>query len=155
MTFDPDMEQYDNDFDNAEAEEGFRDVPEGTYQAYIDTVEFNTPTWANYPLLQLNCKIIGGDFDGLTVKPKAGCDPDYIHYLKSMLVKMGYEVPPKPSQIRGELEGMLNRVLEVYVAKKKPDSKFANCYVNSYIRSLDPDEQPPPPSDLDDPTRRW
>ena len=148
-------DEFDDNFDNAKAEDGFKDVPSGTYQAYVDRAIFDVPKYEQegYPALQLTCKIIGGDFAGCAVFPKAGVNPDYIHHLKTMLVKMGYKVPPKPSQIGAELEGMLNRILEVFVTKPN-DKGYKNCYVNSYVAMRDPDE-PPPHDDADDPTSSW
>lgn len=157
MTFNSD--EFDDSFDKAEAEDGFRDVPTGTYQVYVDRATFEVPTYEQegYPSLQLTCKIIKGDYSGSCLFPKAGVNPDYIHHLKSMLVKMGYETPPKPSQISGELTGMLNRILEVFVTKKN-DKGFSNCYVNSFVGMLGDGvnlDEPPPHDDSHDPTRTW
>jgi hypothetical protein len=132
------MAQYDEDFDNAETpESGFREVPSGTYQAYVDRAVFDTPQWSHYPVLQLTCKITSGEYAGCAVFPSASCDPEYIHYLKGMLVKLGFEQPPRPSEIRGKLREMLDRVIEIYVAPKKEGKKYANCYVNRFVGMRD------------------
>jgi hypothetical protein len=159
MTYDPEMEEFDKSFDDAEEpEDGFREVPEGTYQAYVDRAVFDQPDWADYRRLQLTCKIISGPYEGATVFPSANVNPDYIKYLKAMLIKMGMDPVPRPSEILGRLPDMLNRILEVYVAKKKEGSKYANCYVNRFVKMLGDrtsDDEPPPHSDADDPTGGW
>ena len=154
MTYDPEMEEYDEFFDKAEVpEDGFRDVPTGTYQAYVDRAVFDHPDWSDYPRLQLTCKIVAGEYSGCAVFPNANVNPKYIHFLKSMLIKLGLDPPPRPSEISGYLKEMLNRVLEVYVAPKKEDSKYANCYVNRFIRMMDnpsntgSGDEPPPHDD--------
>lgn len=160
MTFNGD--EFDDSFDNAEAKDGFRDIPTGTYQVYVDRATFEVPSYEQegYPSLQLTCKINEGKYSGSCVFPKESVNPDFIHHLKSMLVKMGYAAPPKPSQIGAELSGMLNRVLVVFVTKKN-DKGFSNCYVNSFVKMLGDGassanlDEPPPHDDSHDPTRTW
>jgi hypothetical protein len=135
---DPDLAEYDEAFDDAPMPGGgFRTVPNGTYQAVVERALVDHPEWSDYPRLSLTCNIINGDYSGCKLFPNQSFNPDYIHFLKGTLVKMGFDPPPRPSEIRGCLASMYGRVLEIYVAEKKPDQKYANVYVNSFVRMMD------------------
>jgi len=135
-------EDLDESFTNApDPEDGFRTVPPGTYQVYVDRATFDCPDWdPEYPQLKLTCKVVSGDFAGCAVFPSAGCNPEYIQYLKAILVKMGMDPVPKPSEIEGRLEDMLNRVLEVAVVANKKKPEYPKVYVNRFIRMMDEGE---------------
>lgn len=162
MTYphDPQYEDLDGHFDAAEAPDtSFREVPTGTYQVYVERAVFDQPEWSDWPRLSLTCKIISGEYEGSAVFPGSDTNPEYIKYLKATLIKMGFDPPPSPSQLPYATKDMLDRVLEVYVAPKKEGSKYANCYVNRFIRMLDEkpsgSNSPPPHTDADDPTGGW
>lgn len=143
MTFDPDnpnhdpeLAEYDDAFDEAPMPEGgFREPPKGTYQAVVERAVVDHPEWADFPRLQLTCNIIVGDYSGCKLFPNQSFNPKYIQYLKGTLVKMGFDPPPRPSEIRGRLEEMIGSVLELFVAAKKEGQKYANVYVNGLVRA--------------------
>jgi hypothetical protein len=166
MTYNPDENQpytpedladYDDDFRDApEPENVFRDVPVGTYQAYVERATIEPPNqWSDHPRLKLVCKILSGEYQGAALFPDGSFDPEYIQYLKALTVKMGFDFK-SAGEIADSLDLMLDRVLEIAVVKRKSDPTKTNHYVNRFIRMLnDPSDEPPPHTDEDDPTRSW
>ncbi len=139
------LEQYDGHFNDAEASDtNFRDVPVGTYQTYVEKAFIDPPNQHNdHPRLKLWCKILNGEYGGAMLFPDGNFDPEYIHHLKGMTIKMGFEFT-SAGEIADSLNDMLDRVLEVAVVKRKKDPTKKNHYVNRFVRMLkDAGEEPP------------
>lgn len=131
----PIWEEFDEDFEKAEAA-SFQIVKPGVYQVVVEQAMFNQPDWADYPRLQLVCTILHGDFQGSRLFASGDCNPEYIKYLKGMLVKVGFDPPPKPSEIEENLHKMLDRVLEVKVSENIKRPEYPKVYVNRYVRMI-------------------
>lgn len=144
--------EFDDEFDRAPTAD-FQTVPPGVYQVYVDRAIFDQPDWADYPRLQLTVKILDGEYKGQALFPSGDCNPEYIKYMKGMLVKMGFDPPPKPSELNDEkLREMLDRILEVKVSANRTRPEYPKVYINRFLRWVgdDPDE-PPPHDDRDYP----
>ena len=149
--------EFDDDFDNTEAHTGLEQIPPGTYQVRIDRATFEVPDWegAEYPRLNLECKVIGGERAGGMVFPNADCNPEYIKYLKGMLVKLGFNPPPKPSEISGRLEEMIDMVLEVKVVANKKNPEYPKVYINRFVCMFEAGMDDGPANNDVDPSSSW
>jgi len=149
--------EFDHDYDNTEAHTGPMSVPPGTYQVRVDRATFQVPDWegAEYPRLNLECKIMGGKYAGQMVFPNADCNPEYIKYLKGMLIKLGFDPPPRPSEISGVLGDIIDMVLEVKVVANKKNPEYPKYYVNRFVKMYEPGVDEESSGPVDDTTANW
>ena len=131
-----DLSQYDDDYEKAETK-SYGDLPEGTYQAWVERAWIDTPEWAFHPELKLQCRVIG-ERAGAVLFVQQSFDPEWIHHLKSTVATLNLEPPvTRASEVGERLEEMLYRVLTIKVvhkpSKKDPEKKFVNCYVQGFV----------------------
>lgn len=138
--------EFDDDFDRAEVDD-FQIVDPGVYQVCVERAVFDQPDWADYPRLNLKCKILHGPFQGQLLFASGDCNPEWIKYLKGLLVKMGFNPPPRPSEIPDRLAEMVDRVLEVKVSANRQRPEYPKVYINRFLGMLG---DPPIDSGADD-----
>jgi hypothetical protein len=145
-------DEFDQGYREAEAEDGFRDVPEGTYQVFVDTAEIKEPRDPNKPpRLSLWCKILSGEYNGAMVFP--GAPFSHMNMVKSIIAKCGVDVPPNMAAFEDMIDrgDLLDRVLDVEVSK---NGQYTNARVKKFVRMLrqpGSDDGPPPHTDDDMP----
>jgi hypothetical protein len=139
-------DEFDQGYQGAEAEEGFRDVPEGTYQVYVDTAEIKEPRDPSKPpRLSLWCKILSGEYNGAMVFP--GAPFSHMNMVKSIIAKCGVDIPPNMDAFEDMIDrgDLLDRVLDVEVTK---NGQYTNARVKKFVRMLNEDSGDGPPVDI-------
>jgi len=144
-------DEFDQGYQDADTDEGFREVPEGAYQVYVDTAEIKEPKDPNKPpRLSLWCKILSGEYNGAMVFPSAPFS--HMGMVKGIIAKCGVDVPPNMDALEDMIQrgDLLNRVLDVSV---KRNGEYLNARVEGFVRMLNEGgaEEPPPHGDDETP----
>ena len=161
MTY-PDMSQYDKGYQDAADQPKFRDVPPGTYQAYVERAYIDVPDKVDEngdpkaPRFKLQMRITSGEYSGSCLFPSASFD--YPEIVKGMVARMELDpVPQTASEVASEetLADMLDRVLEIKVAKNPKNPDFPKLYLQRFVKMLpahgEGTDEPPPVGDDDIP----
>jgi hypothetical protein len=164
MTYDDELSSYDDAFNNAPDDTGPpEEVPPGKYQAVVDKAEITYPKWSAFPRLSLQCRVISGPQKGRMLFPDASFDPEVkvpfgdtkvapIFFVKQMCVRMELDPPVKSAgEVGDRLRDMLDRILEIKVAKQKKNPEYRDYYVQRFVAMAAPGDEPPPHGDGDYP----
>jgi hypothetical protein len=140
-------DEYEQAYNDAEPDDGFRDVPPGTYQVYVDRAEIKEPKDPAKPhRLSLWCKVLRGEFEGAMVFP--GAPFSHMNMVKGIVARCGVDIPDSVAELVAMIDDgvLLDRVLEVKVQR---NGEYLNAYVQRFIRMLSEDsgEEPPPIDD--------
>jgi hypothetical protein len=132
-----DLTSYDDDYKNAEEDTQYRDVPPGTYQAFVERAWIDDPNeFSDHPRFKLQLRIINSAYEGNCLFPSAGFD--YPQIVKSMVSRLDLPTPPTTaSEVQDSLPDMLDRVVEVKVAENPKNPKYPRIYLQRFVRMLD------------------
>ena len=128
------LKNFDDDFEKAEAT-GFTPLPDGKYQARVDTIRIEPNKKTNELALRMDLVVAVGEHKDRKVVYYKGINEKQIPYLKADLARIG--VNPEPfSKIESYFPGVLDKILEVEMKTSKPgqDGKtYSNLYINKTV----------------------
>jgi len=162
MDFHPDeLEEYDDDYANA-SDGDYPIVTPGTYQAWVEEAYIDVNTYDNCHQLNLQLKIVSGEFANATLFVKQSFNPEKvintpkgswapITFLKQTVAKMGLDPVPTTAREVGQSVGqMLDRILEVKVQANESRPEYPKVQVKRFVAMLnDPPERTTANGDLD------
>ena len=123
-----DLSEFDDDFSSAEAP-SFDEVPDGKYQARIDSVRLDHSQKGD-PMIRWDLVVIAGQHDGRHIFKNSVITPAALPFVKGDLKTLGLELA-KFSDLAGRLEELLDATLEV---TKRTRGEYTNVYFNKRIQ---------------------
>lgn len=125
---DVDLTGFDDDFSSAEAP-SFDEVPDGKYQARIDTVRLDRSQKGD-PMIKWDLIVIAGPHTGRHVFKNSVITPAALPFVKGDLTTLGLELP-KLSDLAKRLNELLDVTLEI---TKRTRGEYTNVYFNKRIQ---------------------
>ena len=125
---DVDLTEFDDDFSSAESS-SFDEVPDGKYQARIDSVRLDRSQKGD-PMIKWDLVVIAGQHSGRHVFKNSVITPAALPFVKGDLKTLGLELV-KFSDLAGRLEELLDRTLEI---TKRTRGEYTNVYFNKQIQ---------------------
>lgn len=123
-----DLSAFDDDFSSAEAP-SFDEVPDGKYQAQIDSVRLDRSQKGD-PMIKWDLIVIAGQHTGRHIFKNSVITPAAMPFVKGDLKTLGLELA-KFSDLPNHLESLLDVTLEV---TKRTRGDFTNVYFNKRIQ---------------------
>jgi hypothetical protein len=124
-----DLSDYNEAYDNAETNNKYDTVPEGTYQVFVDEVEIKKTKEKRIPMMAWKFKIMSGSSEGRTLFKNSVIQDNTIGFIKTDLSICKMELA-KFSDILGRLHELLNIKLEVKIVNKGDNQ---NVYIQRLI----------------------
>lgn len=134
-----DLSAFDDDFSSAEAP-SFDEVPDGKYQARIDSVRLANSQKGD-PMIKWDLIVLSGPQAGRHIFKNSVITPAAMPFVKGDLKTLGLELA-KFSDLPSHLESLLDITLEV---TKRTRGDFANVYFNRRFQIAGGGTQTPPP----------
>ena len=125
---DVDLSAFDDEFSSAEAP-SFDEVPDGKYQARIDSVRLDRSQKGD-PMLRWDLIVIAGQHAGRHIFKNSVITPAALPFVKGDLKTLGMELT-KFSDLQQRLEELLDITLEV---TKRTRGEYTNVYFNKRIQ---------------------
>ena len=132
MSYSDYLAQYDEDYDAAEVKDSNYDtLPDGKYQARIDSVRIEESRKDNTPYLAWDLIVMSGANAGRHIFRRNGFDPNQLDFLKKDLTTCGLNI--RLSQLESALPDLLDLIVDVQLKTGKPGPNgqvYQNCYIN-------------------------
>jgi len=132
-----DLSQFDDEFEKTEAAppNEFVKIPNGKYQVVVDKVRLDRAQNSGALMLKWELIIIGGKYIGRRLfRNNMIATPENFSWLKRDLINSGVEIK-KASELPGQLNNLLNILLEVAVRNtKKNDQENVNVYITKKLK---------------------
>ena len=125
---DVDLSAFDDEFSSAEAP-SFDEVPDGKYQARIDSVRLDRSQKGD-PMLRWDLIVIAGQHAGCHIFKNSVITPAALPFVKGDLKTLGMELG-KFSDLQQRLDELLDITLEV---TKRTRGEYTNVYFNKRIQ---------------------
>lgn len=123
-----DLSAFDDEFSSAEAP-SFDEVPDGKYQARIDSVRLDRSQKGD-PMLRWDLIVIAGSQAGRHIFKNSVITPAALPFVKGDLKTLGLELT-KFSDLQQRLEELLDITVEV---TKRTRGEYTNVYFNKRIQ---------------------
>jgi len=123
-----DLTSFDDEFANVETPE-YDEVPDGKYQARIETVRLESSQKGD-PMIKFDLEVISGVHAGRHIFKNSVITQASLPYVKGDLKTLGLELA-KFSELAGRLEELLDVTLEV---TKRTRGDYTNVYFNRRIQ---------------------
>jgi hypothetical protein len=123
-----DLTAFDDDFSSAEAP-SFDEVPDGKYQARIDSVRLDRSQKGD-PMIKWDLIVMSGPQAGRHIFKNSVITPAALPFVKGDLTTLGLELA-RFSELSGRLEELLDATLEV---TKRTRGEYTNVYFNRRIQ---------------------
>ncbi len=123
-----DLSEFDDDFSSAEAP-SFDEVPDGKYQARIETVRLDRSQKGD-PMIRWDLVVIAGQHADRHIFKNSVITPAALPFVKGDLKTLGLELA-KFSDLAGRLDELLDVTLEV---TKRTRGEYTNVYFNKRIQ---------------------
>jgi hypothetical protein len=123
-----DLTSFDDDYETVEAPE-YDEVPDGKYQARIETVRLESSQKGD-PMIKFDLEVISGAQAGRHIFKNSVITQASLPYVKGDLKTLGLELA-KFSELAGRLEELLDVTLEV---TKRTRGDYTNVYFNRRIQ---------------------
>ena len=128
---DVDLADFDDEFENSEAEAEFEPVPDGKYQVTVDRVELTRTKTSGKPMLKWALKIIGPSHAGrLLWRNNVIATKENIKWLKKDLYSAGLNIQ-KLSELPANLDQLLDVTLEI---TKRSRGEYEDIFINKRIK---------------------
>ena len=125
------LSHYDDDYESAEAPEGFGNVPDGQYQIKVDRAFLKHSQNGN-PMLSWELEILVGQYAGRKIfKNNMLMSQENFGFLKADLDVCGVTLK-KLSDLPNRLEDLIDTQLEI---KKVTKGEFKNVYFQRMIET--------------------
>ena len=130
-------EQFDADFDDAETTGSGGEAPVGEYQCEIKKF-LEGETQSGISRLTCVLEVVSGEHAGKTVFKNWLITKSSVPFIKADFMTLGLPITKyKFSQLRRMLDtDIVGKWCQV-VKKQKPDSQYANVYINSMVDVID------------------
>ena len=139
---DVDLSDFDDDFSSAESP-SFDEVPDGKYQARIDSVRLDRSQKGD-PMIKWDLIVIAGQHSGRHIFKNSVITPAALPFVKGDLKTVGLELA-KFSDLAGRLDEVLDRTLEI---TKRTRGEYTNVYFNKRIQLAGAAASAPPAGDV-------
>lgn len=127
------LKNFDDDFAAAKTN-SFTPLPDGKYQARIESIRIEPNQKSGELALRIEMEIAVGDYDGRKAFYYKPINNKQMDFLKSDLARLG--VNPEPfSKIESYFPGLLDKIIEIQVKTSKPNDK-GETYSNVYIQKV-------------------
>lgn len=123
-----DLSAFDEEFSAAETP-SIEGVPDGKYQARIDTVRLDRSQKGD-PMIRWDLIVIAGQHTGRHIFKNSVITPSSLPYVKGDLKTLGMELA-KFSELGNRLDELLDATLEV---TKRTRGEYTNVYFNKRIK---------------------
>jgi len=133
-----DLSAFDDEFTSAEAP-NFDEVPDGKYQARIDSVRLDRSQKGD-PMIKWDLIVIAGPHAGRHVFKNSVITPAALPFVKGDLKTLGMQLE-RFSDLSHRLTELLDLTLEI---TKRTRDEFTNVYFNKRIQIAG--SSPPPPA---------
>ena len=140
---DVDLSAFDDDFSSAEAP-SFDEVPDGKYQARIDSVRLDRSQKGD-PMIKYDLIVMSGPQAGRHIFKNSVITPAALPFVKGELTTLGLELA-RFSDLGSRLGELLDATLEI---TKRTRGEYTNVYFNRRIQIAG--EAPRQPSEDDTP----
>jgi hypothetical protein len=124
-----DLSAFDDEFASAEAPAGTEEIPDGKYQARIDTVRLDRSQKGD-PMIKWDLIVIAGQHTGRHIFKNSVITPPSLPYVKADLKTLGMDLA-KFSDLGNRLDELLDVTLEV---TKRTRGEYSNVYFNKRIQ---------------------
>lgn len=139
---DVDLSGFDDDFSSAESP-SFDEVPDGKYQARIDSVRLDRSQKGD-PMIKWDLIVIAGQHSGRHIFKNSVITPAALPFVKGDLKTVGLELA-KFSDLAGRLDEVLDHTLEI---TKRTRGEYTNVYFNKRIQIAGAPASAPPAGDV-------
>ncbi|MEZ6100259.1 MAG: DUF669 domain-containing protein [Pirellulaceae bacterium] len=139
---DVDLSDFDDDFSSAESP-SFDEVPDGKYQARIDSVRLDRSQKGD-PMIKWDLIVIAGQHSGRHIFKNSVITPAALPFVKGDLKTVGLELA-KFSDLAGRLDEVLDRTMEI---TKRTRGEYTNVYFNKRIQLAGAAASAPPAGDV-------
>ena len=138
-----DLKDLQSDWGDAEANEGFFQLPDGEYAVRIVDADLDY-SQNNNLIATLTLKVLEGEHKGKEVKKFWNMKPESFPYIKGDLKRLGIEFPKKLSNFRETLDNeVMDLAVMVKIQKQKNDPNYQNIYFNELYEDAEPEEEKP------------
>lgn len=137
-----DLTQFDQAYDDAETQDGgdFEQLPDGTYQVFVDEACVKETKQTQMPMLAWKLKVMSGPCEGRFLFKNSVITDKTISFIKTDLSLCGMRLD-KFSDLPGHLHLLINMQLEVkavtkkYINKKNEEVEGQNVWIQRQIKA--------------------
>lgn len=128
------LEDFNDEFENAEIQDGFNNLPDGKYQARLDVIRLDPNPHTGFLHLSIELVVCTGEHDGRRIFYSKPVRQDQIQYVKTDLARLGIK-PTKFSLVEQEFPSALDKIVDIQLKTSKPNGE-GKIYQNTYINKV-------------------
>ena len=128
------LEDFNDEFENAEIQEGFSSLPDGKYQARLDAIRMEPNSYTGFLHLAIEFVVCSGEYEGRKIFYSKPVKQEQMPYIKTDLARLGIK-PARFSLVEKEFSSVLDKIVDIQLKTSKPNME-GKVYQNTYINKV-------------------